>query len=168
MLVVAATAAGEVWTKRLPPLRRSFDKLIHRSPRKPRFLFGQPGVNALSAKDEGDKHSFAASMLIRRKAGEAVSAVNLFLNRKIQENILCHGASALGKLSLYRSGAVRPGPTTTTECPLKYYLSGQLNRLTRLQANSQVNLFFARHVVVPVHERTLRIVAPGPDVQLEE
>ena len=27
---------------------------------------------------------------------------------------------------------------------------------------------FAGHVIVPVHERTLRVVAPGPDVQFEK
>ena len=29
-------------------------------------------------------------------------------------------------------------------------------------------LTFAGHVVVPVHERALRVIAPGPDVELEE
>ena len=29
-------------------------------------------------------------------------------------------------------------------------------------------LTFAGHMVVPVYERTLRVIAPGPDVELEE
>jgi hypothetical protein len=41
VLVVAASAPGEILASRLDPLGRGFDELIGSAPREPRLLFGQ-------------------------------------------------------------------------------------------------------------------------------
>jgi len=52
--------------------------------------------------------------------------------------------------------------TATYKCPSIKERSGH-------EQTSPIDLLtFAGHVVVPVHERALRVIAPGPDVELEE
>ena len=45
----------------------------------------------------------------------------------------------------------------------------QVRKTGQVTSNASIDLLIsAGHVVVPVHERTLWVTAPGPDVELEE
>ena len=70
-----------------------------------------------------------------------------------------------------RSHIPTPPEATTDECPTKRHsntLAGTKDRSGHEQTSALDLLTFASHPIVPVHEGTLGIVPPGPDVQLEE
>ena len=88
VLIVAAAAASEIRTGRFNPLRGRLQNLLHTSPRKAALLFDNRRFNRFAFQHEGHKHSFAGTVFIGRKPGEAVAAINEFFDGELHARIL--------------------------------------------------------------------------------
>ena len=66
VLVMASPAAAKMWTRRLNPVQRGLHDCRGPRSREAGFLFGEYGFNLLSGKNQGNKHSLAASAFISR------------------------------------------------------------------------------------------------------
>ena len=97
VLVLAATAAPEIRTGRFNPLRRSLQNVFRTSPRKAALLFDNRRFDCFPFQHEGHKHSFAGTVFISRKTGEAVAAINEFFYGEFQGRILSYRTKHLGR-----------------------------------------------------------------------
>jgi hypothetical protein len=100
----------EIRTASCDAIGRGFDQLRDRTPREPRLLFQNAGLNLLSRQNKRDKHRHAASVRARRSPRQSVTAVNQFFDGKQQVDsvadfIPCHLHSS-GLLDLGRGAGV--------------------------------------------------------------
>ncbi len=103
----------------------------------------------------GSMHSDLSgeSMRIRDPAGHRLPTPQPIVPKEARE-------WRYGKTSAF------PHPTPPSD---GYVQNVQLRKTGQATRNASIDLFTcAGHVVVPVHERALRVIAPGPDVELEE
>ena len=89
MLVVAAATATEVRTVRLYSVGGSLQNHLGAASRKATLLFEQRSLDPFAFQHKGYENSFAGTVLVGRQAGEAVSAINQFLDGELQTRILC-------------------------------------------------------------------------------
>jgi hypothetical protein len=88
VLVVATATAAKIWAGRLDAMGRWLDDGFHRRSRESRLLLGQGGIDFFSRQNEGDEDGLAASTVVGRQAGEAITAIDQLFDCEEQELIL--------------------------------------------------------------------------------
>lgn len=104
VLIVTSAALAEIRTTRLDTVGRRLDDRVDLRSRESGLLSGERSLYCFAANYEGDEDGFAAAVIlgglagwgvIRRKASQAVAAVEQFFNGKEQQPILSHRVTAL-------------------------------------------------------------------------
>lgn len=84
VLVVATATAAEVRTVGLDAMRRGLENLVRSGAREAGFIFEQGCLDFFALQHKGQKYGFAAAVLIRRQASQAIASINQFFNGELQ------------------------------------------------------------------------------------